>query len=214
VANSWEILSVLAVCTVAVYAGIEFASRDSRIEVFILLPVFLFQYTSSVFLSGSVGLADSVQRLAAPPGWARLHVVPAILAYSGFTIAAVYGALHLRARSNLKHRKFGLLFDRLPSLEVLGRMVWYALVAGFAFMTIAVITGGVMSYALAGQGGVDISALQVAVMAVIGTAVWVAYLAAILGRSLWKWPESRVSLIAVNGFLALILLLAVSIFMP
>ncbi|MFW6189145.1 MAG: cytochrome c biogenesis protein CcsA [Planctomycetota bacterium] len=212
-ANTFDIMSVLALCTGAIYCGIEFASRDSRIDVFILPLVFLFQYTASIFLAHTVGTAGPAE-LATRVGWSRLHIVPAVMAYSGFTIAAVYGGLHLRARSNLKNQRFGLLFDRLPSLDVLGRVAWYALVAGFAFMTVAVATGAAMSFISADTAAVELSPLRIASMALIGSAAWLAYLAAIVGRSLWHWPASRVSAVAVNGFLALVLLLAISAVMP
>ena len=133
--DMYEILSVLALLTTAVYAVVEFASRDRRSGIFIFLLVFLFQYTSSSFLAA--GTSESTS-------WARLHVVPALVAYTAFAIAAVYGLLHILAQRNLKQHHFGMLFDRLPSLDLLGKMTWYALFSGFVFMTITIVTGPVL----------------------------------------------------------------------
>ena len=202
-ADTYEILSVLALLTTAVYGVVEFVSRDRRTGMFILGLVFLFQYTSSSFLGE--GSSEST-------GWVRLHVVPALVAYTAFAIAAVYGLLHLLAQRNLKRHNFGMLFDRLPSLDLLGKMSWYALLSGFIFITITMITGPLMFH---GSSETQAQSLDAKVIAkiVIGSISWLIYVVAVLGKFLGKWPSRRISSIAVTGFAVIMILLIVSGFL-
>ncbi len=203
-ADTYEILSVLALLTTAVYTAVEFVSRDRRTGMFVFLLVFLFQYTSSSFLATTASEST---------GWARLHVVPALVAYTAFAIAAVYGLLHILAQRNLKQHHFGMLFDRLPSLDLLGKMTWYALLSGFIFITITMITGPLMFGH--GDSGTQAQSLDAKVIAkiVIGSISWIIYVVAVLGKLLGKWPSRRISSIAVIGFAVIMILLVVSGFL-
>jgi len=203
VVTGYEILSVLALSTTIVYAVVEHASRERRTGVFVFSLVFLFQYTSSVFLVHATG-GGGMQG-----GWGRLHVLPAVLAYTGFTISAVYGLLQLKARNNLKQHRFGALFDRLPSLELLGRMSWYSLVFGFAFLTLAIATGPIILSITGESGHTSVWEPNVMSKIVIGSVAWVIYLVAVLGRTLRKWQPERVARIAVAGFVVIMIMIGV-----
>ena len=205
--DMYEILSVLALLTTAVYAAVEFASRDRRTGMFVFLLVFLFQYTSSNFLAGRI-MSEGVDAQSA--GWGRLHIVPALVAYTAFAISAVYGMLHLLAERNLRKHRFGVLFDRLPPLDLLGRMTWHALLGGFIFITITMITGPLMfSHGDSGAQAHSLDA-KVIVKIVIGSIAWLIYVVAVLGKLLGKWPSRRISRIAVTGFVVIMILLIVS----
>jgi ABC-type uncharacterized transport system permease subunit len=197
--GQYGILSVVALSMAAIYWVLERIARDRRAGLFIFGLIFLFQYTASVFL-------PSAETEAAGPWWARLHVVPAALAYTALSLGGVYGLLHLVAQRNLKRHRFGLLFDRLPPLELLGKMTWWALLHGFGFMTVSIVTGMWLAQA---QG--HVMDLALATKIAIGSFAWVICLVAILGKKAGKWPMSRISLIAVAGFLAIMALLVASV---
>jgi ABC-type uncharacterized transport system permease subunit len=190
-----------------VYMVVEFASRDRRSGAFVILLAFLFQYTSTVFLAAPGSLPPSE---AAESVWARLHVVPALMAYTAFGFACIYGLLYLVARRGLRHHRFGVLFDRLPPLDLLGHMMWLALVAGFIFMTIAIATGPLM--AAAGYASTEAVAASPKIMSKIitGGVAWVIYAVAILGRLVGKWQAGRISVVAVAGYGVVVVLLLAS----
>jgi len=201
----YEVLSLLALATAVVYCVAELASGDRRTGMFVMLLVFLFQYTSSIFLlEGPPPEAGAAQAT-----WARLHIVPAVLAYTALAFAAVYGLLHLVAQRNLKQHHFGLLFDRLPPLELLGRMTWYALIAGFVLMTVCMVSGAVVFSRLGNAAGGGMEAKVVSKI-VIGSLAWVVCLVAVLGRTVGKWSDRRVSGIAVAGFVVVLALMVFS----
>lgn len=195
--DSYEVLSLVAVSTAAVYWVLELHGRDRRAGLFVFLAVFLFQYTSTVFLAHPITLGAS--DVGASYGWGGFHVVPAAFAYAALTFAGVYGLLHLVAQHNLKAHTFGVLFDRLPPLELLGRMTWLALLIGFALLTVSMVTGPFL-FAQARSAGPTTLEFKIASKIIIGSTAWIICLVAVLGRLLGKWSLVRVSRIAVVGF--------------
>lgn len=206
--NNYEVLSVVAAATAAVYCVVERASREKRTGVFVLLAVFLMQYTSTVFLS-SAEQTDLHRPAALARDWKQLHVLPALFAYTAFTISAIHALLHVLAQRNLKQRRFGLLFDRLPPLELLGKMTWHAMLTGFAFLTVACITGA-MAHSHASHVGGHWD-LKIMAKSLGGVAAWVVYALAIAGKYLFKWDPARVSRVVLGGFALVILILVSSI---
>ena len=202
-ANGCEILSVLAFSTAAVYGALELAVRDRRAGVFIFLLVFIFQYTSSVFIGRA---AEPAMQSA----WARLHAVPAIISYTAFAVSAIYATLYLLAHRSLKRHSVGVLFDRLPPFDLLGRMSWYSLLAGFVFMTVSIATGPILLKHLEALGPVHAGDPRIAVKIAIGSIAWLTYGTAVAGRLLGKWSDRRVSWIVVAGFVATIAMIAAS----
>jgi len=201
--SSYEVLSLIAAATALVYWGLEWIGRDRRAGLFVFGLVFLFQYTSSIFLAGS--MTSATPEHAAGSAWVRLHVVPAVMAYASLSFAGVYGLLHLLARRGLRRHHFGLLFDRLPPLELLGRMTWVALLAGFVFTTVTVATGPLL---FSSQTAAPLA--KVAMKIAAGSVAWAVCLGAVLGKTLGKWSNVQVSRVAVVGFAVIMALLIVS----
>jgi len=202
--NEQEVLSVVALTTAAVYTLVELASRDRRTGLFVLLLVFLFQYTSSMLLAGAggAGAASGVPAVAEHSLRSGLHVTAALVTYTALGFAAVYGALHLAAQRDLRRRRFGVLFDRLPPVERLGRMSGHALLVGFLFLT-ATIAAAPLSH-----GAAMTSKITSKIIA--GSAAWGIYAAAILGRWIGRWPATRISAIAILGFVVVMILMGAS----
>jgi len=196
-----EILSLLALSMAAVYAYVEFVHKDRRTGVFVLLLAFLFQYASTILLAGRAAPAETV-----PAAWSRMHVLPALVAYTALAFAGIYGLLYLLAQRSLRLHRFGVFFDRLPPLDLLGTMTWHALVTGFVFMTITIASAPLMF----GSGGEGAMTAKVISKIITGSVGWIVCAAAVLGRWLGKWPAARVAGIAVAGFLVVMALLVAS----
>ena len=205
-ATSSELLSVIAVASLIVYWAVEFVSRDRRAGVFVFLVIFLMQYTSSMFMIGAIADQAVIEPVSGGE-WARLHSLPACLAYSALVFAAVYAMLYLAGRRNLKLHRFGLLFDRLPPLELLGKMSWYALLGGFALMTITMITGVIFARHVDNIGEMEFKLLA---KTIIGSIAWLTCAIAIVGKYLGKWSSTTVSRVAVLGFMVIVALFVVS----
>jgi ABC-type uncharacterized transport system permease subunit len=70
-----------------------------------------------------------------------LHVTLAILAYAAFTFSFVLSVLYLIQDRQIRRRRTGLLFSRLPALEVIGRMNRTSVTIGLAVLTVALVLG-------------------------------------------------------------------------
>lgn len=122
-----------------------------------------------------------------------LHVSAAVLGYSAFALAAVYGLIYLLLYNAMRAKRFGLIFHRLPPLVVLDRMNFYSAAAGFAFLTIAMLLGVVWSI-MAKQGDALDPKLWVAVV------TWVLYGLSIAGRQYRSWRGPRLAFSSLVGF--------------
>ena len=69
------------------------------------------------------------------------HVSAALLGYTAISLSAVYGFLYLMLYHEIKSTRFGLIYSRLPSLEMLETMSHKAEVFGFMMLTVAIGIG-------------------------------------------------------------------------
>jgi ABC-type transport system involved in cytochrome c biogenesis permease subunit len=70
-----------------------------------------------------------------------LHIMTATLGDGLFALACLASIAYLLQEREVKGKKFGALFLRLPSLEVLDRMVQRLVRAGFLVYTVALVAG-------------------------------------------------------------------------
>jgi len=136
ITTKFEIFTVLAFTIAFSYFLLELVTDIRGTGLFILLFSLLFQIISSLFIEDLFQVKEVLRnRLLG------LHVVSALLGYSGFTISAVYGVLFLLLYKQIRVSKFGLFFDKLPSLETLEKMSFYSVIIGFILLTIGIIIG-------------------------------------------------------------------------
>jgi ABC-type uncharacterized transport system permease subunit len=123
-----------------------------------------------------------------------IHVISALLGYSGFTISAVYGFLYLVLYKDIKLNKFGLIFNRLPNLEVLERLSLYSAIIGFVALTIAIVIGVIwLPIAFPKFSYLDPK--------LIGTMlVWLLYAIGIISKAFGKWRGKRLVTLSIAGF--------------
>lgn len=76
--------------------------------------------------------------------WLVLHVLTAYAAFGVFTLASLNAVLYLVQDSNLKHKRLGLVWERLPSLETLDHLMSRLAGVAFLLLTISVVLGFVL----------------------------------------------------------------------
>ncbi len=75
------------------------------------------------------------------------HILAALLGVALFGIAFAAAGMYLLQEREVKGKKFGALFLRLPSLDSLDRMVQRLVRAGFVVYTVALVAGTVIANA-------------------------------------------------------------------
>lgn len=137
-ASPGEGFTTIALSVAVVYALLEFLHGD-RSTGFLLLAVSTGFHLVGI-LSGSATTEANV--LLQKP-WFGTHVLSALLGYTAFAVGAVYSTLFLLLWGDLKRRRFGFVYERVPSLERLSGMAIRTAGLGFVFLTAAILVGAV-----------------------------------------------------------------------
>lgn len=85
--------------------------------------------------------APTVPTPALQSGWLPVHASLSLLSYSCFALAGLGGLMYLLQERTIKRKHFGLMYSRLPSLEVLDRLNHHCLTVGFPLLTLGMVTG-------------------------------------------------------------------------
>jgi ABC-type transport system involved in cytochrome c biogenesis permease subunit len=80
-----------------------------------------------------------------------VHVSSLLFAYASFGLACVIGITYVLLFKEIKAKHLGFFYARLPSLQILDRMNQVAVVVGWIFLTIGIVSGAV--WAAQAQGG-------------------------------------------------------------
>lgn len=136
ITSVFEIMSMLSFSIAVGYAYIEIRTRASTTGFFILLLAFGFQSVSSVFIKDLIAIPEYLHSLVL-----GFHVSAALLGYTAISLSAVYGFLYLMLYHEIKSSRFGLIYTRLPNLEMLETMSHKAEVFGFLTLSVAIVIG-------------------------------------------------------------------------
>ena len=125
-------LSPLALAIALLHAWFARVERGQAASAAITYAAaFLLQLLSSAFAPLEV-----IEAHARPPLFYALHVGSALIASAALAISGIDGVLYLMLYRQMRRRRFGPLFDALPSLDQLARRMRRA--AGFACLLLAV----------------------------------------------------------------------------
>ena len=194
ITNVFEIFTILAITISFSYFLVELVSDIRGTGPFIIVLSFIFQLISSLFIQDLVEVKDVLRS-----NLLGIHVISALLGYSGFTISAVYGFLYLVLYKDIKLNRFGLIFNRLPNLEVLERLSLYSALIGFIALTIGIVIGIIwLPMAFPKFSFLDPK--------LIGTGlVWLLYGIGITSKVLGNWRGKRLVLLSISGFVVAII---------
>lgn len=132
-AHDWML--VLAWITVLFYLVLTAVDRNLLVGLF-LLPLVLILIASAYFVSDSPN-----NLMPAQPQWKMLHAALLVLGIAGVIMGIVLSMMYLFQHYRLKHKhtmKPGL---KLPNLERLARLNWWAVVLSVPLLTLGMATG-------------------------------------------------------------------------
>jgi HemX protein len=201
-ASAPEILTVVAFMTGVAYFWVETHTHDLSTGMFLLGFTTLVQFASS----GRIVLDLQVPELLRMPAFG-IHTGAAILGYSAFAVSAIYGVLFLLLYHELKSSGFGLIYRRMPPLEVLGQMSIRAAVLGLGSLTVAIVAGIAWASRLYSGFARDPMFLTTLV-------VWVIYATTVFAYYRLGWRGKRAIYLSISGFVLMgLVLVAVSAFL-
>lgn len=145
-----------------------------------------------------------VPEASAAPGslfksfWLFFHIIVTFLGNAAFTLACGVGVLYLIQEYNLKTKRRGFFFSRLPSLELLDTTGYGCIVAGFTLLTIGLVTGVLYAKVVWGRfWGWDVKEVWAGIM-------WLFYAALLHERLTVGWGGRKAAIMSIIGFAVLL----------
>lgn len=127
----------------------------------------------------------------------------ALIGYAAFALAAVYAVLYLLLYGELKGSRVGLIFQRLPSLEVLSRHNYGALLFGWISLTLAIAVGMFWSNWLNATDQMDIALLSDPKF-LSTLMVWLLFGLCVIGHYLMRWSNRVLAWVSLVTFLLML----------
>ncbi len=198
-----EAFSVIALAAVSIYIYLEFRLKVKTTGYFILVFVFFMQLFSSAFISFTHDIPDILHN----PLFS-FHSSAAVLGYSGFAISFLYSLMYLLLFHDIKTRRFGVIYSRLPSLEVLSGLNYNSALIGFSCLSLAIVIGTFWSHKIFG------SLVNLDPKILVAYATWVIYGLELFGGKIFQWSNKRLAYLSVSGFVFILFsMVAVNLFL-
>ncbi len=130
--------------------------------------------------------------------WLTVHIILALLGNAALTLAFLGGIFYLIQERQLKAKKFGFFYRRLPSLEQLDALNYWCLTIGFPLLT-----GGIISGSLYAQHTMG-TFWRWDPKEILTLFAWLIYAVLLHERLAVGWRGRRAALLAICGFVVLV----------
>jgi len=189
IANLHESLSFLGWAIILFYLILESKYEISSLGAFILPLAMVFVSYASLVPTEIQPLVPALRSV-----WLGIHTTACFGGYATFAFAFVAGIMYLIQDNQLRSKKMGLFYYRLPSLEVLDDLIHRSLLFGFPLLTIGIITGSLWANSAWGSYW---SWDPKETWALI---TWFIYAALVHARFTVGWRGRRAAYLAIIGF--------------
>ncbi len=183
--------------------GLSLLSLMLGVGFLVLRQIYAFDSFAS-FVVPLMMLLQGVAVVAEPdmvvaPEWKgpllALHIGSALLGTAAFVLAALTSVFYLIQDHNLRKKKFGPLFNRLPSVDALDRAHVRLVSVGFPIYTIAIALGGFWAW--------DHSASGIQMQYLFAIVSWLIYAGIIHARLTVGWRGRRAAVLTLVGLVGL-----------
>lgn len=192
-ASFFEVMTATAFAVSVVYLYVETRSRTHKTGMFLLSFSFAFQTVSSAFVPTGVAFPSILRS-----SLFGVHTAAAVLGYAAFAVSAVYGILFLALYHDLKASRFGIVYRRLPPLDLLARMSVRAAVFGVASLAVTIVLGVVWASR-------EFPGFERDPKFILSVVVWLVYAAAVLLHYGSAWRPRRTICAFLLGFSLMLL---------
>jgi cytochrome c-type biogenesis protein CcsB len=185
-------LSLLAWLIVGGYLLLQLRYHLAVLGALVSPLAFLLTFSSYLVYSGVERFPEHLQS-----AWLPAHVAPAFLGYAIFALAFCVSLVYLVQDRQLKGKRSGGWFRRLPSLETLDELNYRCVAIGFALFTIGIVTGSLLAKATWGEFW-SWEPVQV-----LSTMAWLLYALLLQTRAV-GWRGRKVATLTIVGFALLV----------
>jgi len=140
--------------------------------------------------------------------WVWVHIALAMIGIAAFVFNFVGALMYLLQEHQLRAKRPGAFYYRLPALETLDRLTFRTLALGFPFLTVGLLLGALWARAAWG------STLAFDPLAFFSLVAWLIYAGTLAGRAAGGWHGRRAAYFAIAGFAALLVTLGAGFLLP
>jgi cytochrome c-type biogenesis protein CcsB len=160
-----------------------------------------------------LGLKSMVARPAvlAPAlgnAWVWIHIALALVGIAAFVLNFAGAIMYLLQERQIRAKRPGRFYYRLPALETLDHLTYRTLALGFPFLTTGLIIGAVWARTSWG------SVFAFDPLAFFSLVAWIIYAGTLAGRTAGGWRGRRAAYFAIIGFAALVVTLGAGLYLP
>lgn len=120
------------------YLSFRWRYTVKNLGVFVSVLVVILMLVAAFSSREIVPLAPALQSW-----WLPIHASIALIADGFLALACIGGIMYLLQEREIKKKRFGLFYSRLPSLEALDKLNHHCLSVGFPLLTLGLITGSI-----------------------------------------------------------------------
>ena len=131
--------------------------------------------------------------------WLTLHRSLSIVGYATFTLAFVAGVMYLIQENQLKNKRLGMMYFRMPSLEMLDNLNFQVITIGFPLFTLGFMTG-YLSNLEPGKFSFNWDMIKTWPLVIS----WIIYGTIFFGRMLVGWRGKKAARGSILGFVSVI----------
>lgn len=193
ITSQHEAVVFFAWATTWAYLSFRWRYSVKNFGTFVSLLIFLLLVLSALSSREVSQLLPALQSW-----WLPVHAGVSLLAYGFLSLAFCGGLMYLLQERELKSKRFGYFFQRLPSLDALDQLNSHCLTAGFVFLTLGIVTGSIWARQAWG------TYWQWDPKETWSLVTWFIYLIQIHQRFTVGWRGKRASVMAIFGFAAVV----------
>jgi len=200
VVGSQEMAAFLSWSLVVCYIVAQRWYRTAALRAFVFPIVFVLATIASLSPGGaaqSQAITEPLARVLVP-----IHVGLIMLAYSAFFISFGAGLMYIVQERELRNKRFGTVFYKLPSLETCDSISFKSVAVGFVLLTLGVAAGIAWSHA---KDGVYWHGEPIELFSAL---TWVIYLIIIQSRLSAGWGGRNAAFATIIGFVLVVASLA------
>ncbi|TCD48595.1 cytochrome c biogenesis protein CcsA [Chlorobium sp. N1] len=202
--STFNIMTMVALTLTTTYFFIEFTTKSDKTGFFVIAFATGAELISSIMTAQAPGDGQIFTGIGM-----GVHLVAAIFGFSAIAIAGLYSILYLLLFRQIQRNRFELLFQRLPNLEVLERLIMHAVAFGFIFLSVTLFAGMLEQNATGGA----INILDPKLITLI--AIWLIYGVSIFIRPLLGWDIKHMAYLLIFLFVFITLLITLmTVFSP
>ncbi len=193
VTNLHEALSFFSWTVVGIYLILQYKYRVDVLAAFVSPVACVLIILASFFPKEIIPVAPVLKTF-----WLPVHVFFAFMGNGMFALAFSAGVMYLIQERQIKAKKIGAFYRRLPGLQVLDELNYRCLTIGFPLLTLGIISGSVWAESAWG------SYWSWDPKETWSLITWFLYAALLHGRLTVGWRGRKAALFAILGFSALV----------